>query len=90
MGHPPCGACTSTYLFCPLCDWTSDADEVTDRILYSLHPIDNLSERIVGMYPDGCTKAEVYQMIRSADGGRFESFGDGKFEYVRSLREDVR
>ncbi len=36
----------------------------------------------VGVYSDGITKSEVENKVRGTFGGRFNYFGNGKFEYV--------
>lgn len=35
-----------------------------------------------GVYPDGTTRAEVEKVVKGTFGGRFESFGKGKFKYI--------
>lgn len=35
-----------------------------------------------GVYPVGITSAEVEKVVRGTFGGRFVSFGDGKFKYI--------
>lgn len=35
-----------------------------------------------GVYPNGMTSKEVEEKVRGTFGGRFESFGDGKFRYI--------
>ena len=35
-----------------------------------------------GVYPDGVTSKEVEEVVRGTFGGRFESFGNGKFKYI--------
>jgi hypothetical protein len=35
-----------------------------------------------GVYPEGTTQAEVEKEVRGTFGGRFNSFGNGHFEYV--------
>lgn len=35
-----------------------------------------------GVYPEGTTRAEVEERVRGTFGGRFESFGGGRFSYV--------
>lgn len=35
-----------------------------------------------GVYPEGTTRAEVEAKVRGTFGGRFESFGSGKFVYI--------
>lgn len=38
--------------------------------------------RKTGVYPAGTTQAEVEAVVAGTFGGRFESFGDGKFDYI--------
>lgn len=35
-----------------------------------------------GVYPEGTTQAQVEKEVRGTFGGRFNSFGNGHFEYV--------
>jgi len=35
-----------------------------------------------GVYPEGATRGEVEAVVNGTFGGRFNSFGNGKFEYV--------
>ena len=35
-----------------------------------------------GVYPEGTTKEEVLSEVRGTFGGRFVSFGNGKFKYI--------
>lgn len=35
-----------------------------------------------GVYPEGMTREEVERAVRGTFGGRFNHFGNGKFEYV--------
>jgi hypothetical protein len=35
-----------------------------------------------GVYPEGTTAAEVLEVVKGTFGGRFNYFGNGKFEYV--------
>ena len=35
-----------------------------------------------GVYPEGITREEVSKQVKGTFGGRFNSFGNGKFEYV--------
>lgn len=35
-----------------------------------------------GVYPDGTTREHVEAKVRGTFGGRFESFGGGKFLYI--------
>lgn len=36
----------------------------------------------IGVYPPGTTQDEVREAVAGTFGGRFESFGDGKFSYI--------
>jgi hypothetical protein len=35
-----------------------------------------------GVYPDGTTSKQVEEVVKGTFGGRFTSFGKGKFEYI--------
>lgn len=35
-----------------------------------------------GVYPEGTTREQVIALVEGTFGGRFESFGDGKFKYI--------
>ena len=35
-----------------------------------------------GVYPEGTTAGEVAEKVKGTFGGRFTSFGNGKFEYI--------
>ena len=35
-----------------------------------------------GVYPEGTTKDEVRKVVNGTFGGRFESFGGGKFKFI--------
>ena len=35
-----------------------------------------------GVYPEGKTQQQVEEKVRGTFGGRFQSFGGGKFEYI--------
>ena len=35
-----------------------------------------------GVYPEGTTRAEAEAMVKGTFGGRFKSFGDGRFTYI--------
>ena len=40
------------------------------------------SQLCIGVYPPGATRADVEQQVRGTFGGRFNKFGNGRFEYV--------
>lgn len=35
-----------------------------------------------GIYPEGASQADVEKEVKGTFGGRFESFGNGKFKYI--------
>ncbi|MNM40731.1 hypothetical protein D3C81_515340 [compost metagenome] len=35
-----------------------------------------------GVYPEGTTRDQVVEKVRGTFGGRFESFGNGRFKYI--------
>lgn len=42
----------------------------------------NASQKCVGVYPPGTTRAEVEARVKGTFGGRFEQFGSGHFVYI--------
>jgi len=42
----------------------------------------NSSQLCTGTYANGVTKEQVEQRCKGSFGGRFQSFGDGKFSYI--------
>lgn len=52
------------------------------KIDYQVFSHSNCSQKCVGVYPDGTTSLEVEDKVRGTFGGRFESFGNGKFVYI--------
>jgi hypothetical protein len=42
----------------------------------------NSSQKVTGVYPSGTTKEEVVSRVKGTFGGRFNHFGNGKFEYI--------
>lgn len=69
-------------------------DAVRTIISYERRPLDprkidyhsmshsNSSMKKVGVYPEGTTRTQVEALVKGTFGGRFESFGDGKFSYI--------
>jgi hypothetical protein len=35
-----------------------------------------------GVYPDGTSQEQVRELVKGTFGGRFESFGGGKFRFI--------
>ena len=66
---------------------------ISERI-YKPSPLDNTkidyrikahtasSQICEGVYPEGTSSAEVEKIVRGSFGGRFESFGNGRFKYI--------
>lgn len=52
------------------------------KIDYRITAHSNSSQLCTGVYPEGTTRAEVEQRVQGTFGGRFNHFGDGRFEYV--------
>jgi hypothetical protein len=52
------------------------------KIDYRIEEHGNASQLIVGVYPDGTTQDQVESRVKGSWGGRFKSFGDGRFVYV--------
>lgn len=42
----------------------------------------NSSMLMEGVYPEGMTREQVEEKVRGTFGGRFQSFGSGKFSYI--------
>lgn len=69
-------------------------DPIRSIISYERRPLDprkidwhsmshsNSSMKKVGVYPEGTTREEVAAVVKGTFGGRFESFGGGKFSYI--------
>lgn len=52
------------------------------KIDYHILPHSHFSQICDGVYPDGTTKEQVREKVNGTFGGRFESFGGGKFSFV--------
>lgn len=52
------------------------------KIDYRITSHSNSSQLVTGVYPEGTTKAEVLALVEGTFGGRWNYFGEGKFEYV--------
>lgn len=52
------------------------------KIDYRIESHSNSSQLCIGVYPPGTTSKEVEARVKGTFGGRFKSFGDGRFEYV--------
>ncbi|MFC3706327.1 hypothetical protein ACFOOL_16390 [Devosia honganensis] len=52
------------------------------KIDYTISMHSSSSQKCQGVYPPGTTRAEVEQRVKGTFGGRFESFGGGKFSYI--------
>lgn len=52
------------------------------KIDYRVHSHTNASQMVEGVYPEGVTRSDVEACVRGTFGGRFESFGNGKFKYI--------
>lgn len=52
------------------------------KIDYRIRSHSSSSQICEGVYPEGTTKAEVEARVRGTFGGRFESFGNGRFKYI--------
>lgn len=64
--------------FVPLGTRTLDAT----RIDFHELPHSNSTMLKRGVYPAGTTRQQVEELVSGTFGGRFESFGEGKFVYV--------
>lgn len=61
--------------------WTERALDST-KIDWTSHSHTNSSMIKRGVYPEGTTQEDVRKLVIGTFGGRFNSFGDGRFEYV--------
>lgn len=52
------------------------------KIDYIIEMHSNASQKCIGVYPEGTTRAEVEARCKGSWGGRFESFGNGRFVYI--------
>jgi len=52
------------------------------KIDYRTKSHSNSSQICEGVYPEGCTQAEVRKVVDGTFGGRFESFGNGRFKFI--------
>lgn len=52
------------------------------KIDYHTFSHTHFSMKIRGVYPKGTTIKQVEKEVKGTFGGRFNSFGDGKFEYI--------
>ena len=52
------------------------------KIEYRIKPHSGSSQLCIGSYPDGTTQKDVEALVKGTFGGRFNSFGNGRFEYV--------
>ena len=69
------------YSETPLVKWERSPLDPT-KIDYHTHPHTNSSQLCIGVYPEGTTSAQVLALVKGTFGGRFNHFGNGKFEYV--------
>lgn len=61
--------------------WTPRELDAT-KIDWRSHGHTNSSMKKEGCYPKGTTRKEVLEKVRGTFGGRFTSFGGGKFVYI--------
>jgi hypothetical protein len=52
------------------------------KLHYRSEPHSSCSMSKVGTYPDGMTIQQVRKEVNGTFGGRFDSFGDGKFRFI--------
>lgn len=65
----------------PLKKWEPRALDPT-KIDYHVRSHTHSSQICEGVYPKGTPVADVLARVKGTFGGRFESFGDGKFRYI--------
>lgn len=59
-----------------------EINEDKKQIKYRIYSHSGSSQKCVGTYPEGATRAEVEERVKGTFGGRFETFGDGAFVYI--------
>lgn len=52
------------------------------KIDYRVSSHTSASQICEGVYPEGTSREEVLKQVKGTFGGRFDSFGGGKFKYV--------
>lgn len=52
------------------------------KIDWHSKPHSSASMRKTGVYPPSATRQDVEAAVRGTFGGRFESFGNGQFDYL--------
>lgn len=52
------------------------------KIDYRIRAHSNASQVCEGVYPASASQSDVEALVRGTFGGRFESFGEGKFKYI--------
>lgn len=64
--------------------WTDRVKRVLDptKIDYRIEMHSSSSQLCIGVYPPTATRADVENRVCGTFGGRFESFGNGRFRYV--------
>ena len=72
-----------TTIYMPF-GWAERKKRVLDpsKIDYRIEGHSNSSQLCIGIYPASATMKDVEQVVKGTFGGRFESFGGGRFRYV--------
>jgi hypothetical protein len=52
------------------------------KIDYHVKSHTNFSQICEGVYPEGTTPEQILEKVNGTFGGRFESFGNGRFKYI--------
>lgn len=52
------------------------------KIDYRIEGHTSASQKVIGVYPEGTSSAEVEKKVKGTFGGRFERFGGGHFTYI--------
>ena len=65
----------------PLKKWAPRPLDAT-KIDYHITSHSNSSQLCRGVYPEGTSRADVEDRVKGTFGGRFNYFGQGRFEYV--------
>ncbi|MGO4561024.1 hypothetical protein [Rhizobiales bacterium 3FA27D7] len=64
--------------------WGETRKRVLDptKIDWIVQSHSNSSQKCIGVYPEGTSRAEVDARVKGTFGGRFDTFGGGHFQYI--------
>lgn len=52
------------------------------RIDYRIVGHTHMTQKCIGVYPEGTLKSDIVEKVKGSFGGRFQQFGGGKFTYI--------